>query len=165
MSVPLAKRVEVAERRAKIVQMRLAGMSHDAIARQLGIKGGARAVSKDMTRALASAAKAQQESSEQLLDIEIKRLDRLMQALWPKALDGDVKAVEACEKLITRRSYLLGLDQMNRNGAQDGDVLSLLGSLFDSLRGRHTPDEVVEAHVVGEIESGDEDDLDDEDDG
>ncbi|WP_343955357.1 hypothetical protein [Nonomuraea longicatena] len=146
--------------------MRLAGMSHDAIARQLGIKGGAYAVSKDMTRALAAAAKAQQESSEQLLEIEIRRLDRLMQALWPKALDGDVKAVEACEKLITRRSYLLGLDQMNRGGAQDGDVLSLLGSLFDSLRVQHVPGEVVEAHVVGEIKpGGKDDDPDDEDEG
>ncbi|MEV4091434.1 hypothetical protein [Streptosporangium saharense] len=164
MTVPLAKRVEVAERRAKVVQMRLAGLSYEVIAERLNIKGGARSASKDMTRALAAASKAQQESAEQLLDLEIKRLDRLMAALWPKALEGDVKAVETCEKLITRRTYLLGLDQMNRNGAQDGDMMSLLGALFDTLRNRHTPGEVVEAHVVSELEPGD-DDLDDEDDG
>ncbi|MEU4511762.1 hypothetical protein AB0G05_19900 [Nonomuraea wenchangensis] len=113
--------------------MRLAGVPYRTIADKLGY-GSLAAASKDVTRALQMASRAQQESSEQLLQIEIDRLDRMMASLWTKACAGDVKAVEAVERLISRRCALLGLDLINRNGAENSDVVSLLGNLFQVIQ-------------------------------
>ncbi|MET7334353.1 hypothetical protein [Nonomuraea sp. NPDC005650] len=113
--------------------MRLAGLPYRAIADKLGYSSLA-AASKDVTRALQMASKAQQESSEELLQIEIDRLDRMMASLWTKACGGDVKAVEGVERLIARRCALLGLDLINRNGAENSDVVSLLGNLFAQIQ-------------------------------
>jgi hypothetical protein len=128
-----ARAVVIAERRTKAVQMRLAGVPYKTIADKLGYASQA-AASKDVTRALQMASRAQQESSEQLLQIEIDRLDRMMASLWTQACGGDVKAVEAVERLISRRCTLLGLDLINRNGAENSDVVSLLGNLFAQIQ-------------------------------
>lgn len=128
-----ARAVVIAERRNKAVQMRLAGLPYRVIAEKLGYSNQ-KVASADVTRALQLAAKAQQESSEDLLQIEIDRLDRMMAALWGKACEGDVKSVEAVERLISRRSSLLGLDLINRNGAENSDVVSLLGNLFAQIQ-------------------------------
>ncbi|GAA3144817.1 hypothetical protein GCM10010466_39880 [Planomonospora alba] len=136
--------------------MRLAGVSYEVIAKQLGYSSRS-AVCQDIKRALAKSMKEEQESAEELLKLEIDRLDRLMASVWPAALDGDVKAVEAAERIIKRRCGLLGLDLINRNGSGDGDLVSLLGTLFSELQSRHpaalaqgTPAVEVDAIEVGE---------------
>ncbi|MFG1709222.1 hypothetical protein ACFLIM_39130 [Nonomuraea sp. M3C6] len=144
----------VAERRAKAVQMRIAGISPTIIAENLGYSSSA-AVIKDITRSMQKAAKAEHIASEHLLQIEIDRLDRLMASVWAKALGGDVKAVDQAEKLIARRCALLGLDLINRNGSENSDVASLLGNLFASLQARNAPDEVT-VEVVDAIEAGED---------
>ncbi|MEU8276479.1 hypothetical protein ACFYOK_36005 [Microbispora bryophytorum] len=149
MTVGVARKVVIAQRRTKAVQLRLAGLSYAAIKEQLGY-ASAGAASKDVTRALREAARAQQESAEELLQIEIDRLDRVMAGLWPKAIAGDTKAAEVVEKLIYRRSTLLGLDLINRNGIDDGDTVSLLGSLFQQLQEKHRP-VPVDVEVVREV--------------
>lgn len=154
MTVSRARQIQIAERRTKATQMRLAGMSLQGIADQLGY-ASAGAVSKDLTRALRAAAKAQNLNSDELLQIEIDRLDRLMAGLWTKAITGEVKAVEAVEKIIYRRCQLLGLDLINRNGVADGDVVSLLGMLFQQIQTRH--EVTVDAEVIHELETGDDD--------
>lgn len=149
-----ARATVVAERRAKAVQMRIAGISPTVIAETLGYSGSA-AVTKDITRAMQKAAQAEHMASEQLLQMEIDRLDRLMASIWAKALSGDIKAVEQAEKLIARRCSLLGLDLINRNGSENSDIASLLGNLFASLKARHGQDEV-QVEVVDAIEAGGE---------
>ncbi|GAA1770057.1 hypothetical protein [Nonomuraea bangladeshensis] len=149
-----ARATVVAERRAKAVQMRIAGISPTIIAENLGYSSSA-AVTKDITRSLQKAAKAEQVASEHLLQIEIDRLDRLMAAVWAKALSGDVKAVEQAEKLIARRCALLGLDLINRNGSENSDIASLLGSLFANLQARHGQDQVT-VEVVDALEAGED---------
>ncbi|MEV0149700.1 MULTISPECIES: hypothetical protein [unclassified Nonomuraea] len=134
--------------------MRIAGISPTIIAENLGYSSSA-AVIKDITRSMQKAAKAEHIASEHLLQIEIDRLDRLMAAVWAKALSGDVKAVDQAEKLIARRCSLLGLDLINRNGSENGDIASLLGNLFASLQSRHGQDEV-SVEVVDAIEAGED---------
>lgn len=156
MTVSRARQIEIAERRTRAVQMRLAGMSTQMIADQLGYASRG-AVSKDLTRAMRAAAKEQHLNSEELLQLEIDRLDRMMAGLWTKAVTGDTKAVEVVEKIIYRRCQLLGLDLINRNGVADGDVVSLLGTLFQQIQGRHTAQVTVDADVVYELDAGDGD--------
>ncbi|MGI5293164.1 hypothetical protein ACQEVF_59000 [Nonomuraea polychroma] len=160
MVVSKARQVEISQRRYQAVQMRIAGVSPTVIAERLGYSGAA-SVSKDIDRALQKAAKNEQMASEQLLKLEIDRLDRIMASLWPKVIKGEVNAAETALKCINRRATLLGLDLINRNGVADGDMASLLGNLLIQLQQKHAvpdpdTDTILEVEVLGEIESGDD---------
>ncbi|GII42943.1 hypothetical protein [Planotetraspora phitsanulokensis] len=160
MVVSKARQVEISQRRHQAVQMRIAGVSPTVIAERLGYSGAA-AVSKDVDRALQKAAKQEHMASETLLKMEIDRLDRIMASLWPKVLKGDINACEAALKVINKRSSLLGLDLINRNGVADTDMASLLGNLLLTLQKRHDVpdpdmDAILDIDVISEIGTGDE---------
>ncbi|MEU6778568.1 hypothetical protein ABZ912_05145 [Nonomuraea angiospora] len=148
------------ERRYQALQMRIAGVSNAVIAQRLGYSSP-QLVSKDVTNALKKAAKQEAMAAEELLHLEINRLDRMMASVWPKVIKGEVNAVEAALKIVNKRASLLGLDLINRNGAADNDMASLLGSMLLQLQDRHrVPDPdtdfIVEGDVIrGEIEYDD----------
>ncbi len=160
MVVSKSRQVEISQRRHQAVQMRIAGVSPTVIAERLGYSGAA-AVSKDIDRALQKAAKAEHMASEQLLKMEIDRLDRIMASLWPKVIKGDINACEAALKVINKRSSLLGLDLINRNGVADTDMASLLGNMLLQLQQQYKvpdpdTDVILEAEIIAEIGTGDE---------
>lgn len=134
MSVPSAKRAEIAARRAKAVSLRLAGASLDVIMETLEYSSRA-AVSKDISRAMDAALKEQHAKAEELRALEIARLDRLQRGLWPAALAGDVKSTEAVLKLIVQRCKLLGLDTPPPRNSDAGR--SILGDLAAGLQLAH----------------------------
>ncbi|GAA4085398.1 hypothetical protein [Actinomadura miaoliensis] len=109
MGVSKARRAEVAARRAKAIQLRLAGVPLDKIAEQLEYSSRA-AVSKDIARALEANTSELAGRSAELRATELERLDRLQAAAWGKALQGDLEAGNFCLRLIDRRIRLLGLD-------------------------------------------------------
>ncbi|PZG42016.1 hypothetical protein C1I98_20345 [Spongiactinospora gelatinilytica] len=141
-----ARAAEVSERRKKAMQMRIAGVKLDAIAEALGYSSP-QAASVDIQRALRQSKAAEELASEELLQLTIDRLERALQAIWPKVLNGDLKAVERAESLIWKHANLLGLDQLNRQGINDGDIASLLGTLLSSLQARHA-EPVASAEVL-----------------
>lgn len=97
---------EVLQRERQAVELHLAGASYDAIAEQVGYRdrGGAyKAVRRALERAVISSVDEQRESA-------VARCDRMLRALWPKALGGDPDAEKACHRWETRRAKLLGLD-------------------------------------------------------
>ncbi|SDL73629.1 hypothetical protein SAMN05421874_12839 [Nonomuraea maritima] len=143
------------ERRYQALQMRIAGVSNAVIAQRLGYSSP-QLVSKDITAALKRAAKQESMAAEELLNLEINRLDRMMAAVWPKVIKGEVNAVEAALKIVNKRASLLGLDLINRNGAADNDMASLLGNMLIQLQQRHNvpdpdTDVILQAEVIGEI--------------
>ncbi|WP_336214805.1 hypothetical protein [Nonomuraea sp. LPB2021202275-12-8] len=145
------------ERRYQALQMRIAGVSNAVIAQRLGYSSP-QLVSKDVTTALKRAAKQEAMAAEELLNLEINRLDRMMASVWPRVLKGEVNAVEAALKIVNKRASLLGLDLINRNGAADNDMASLLGNMLLQLQQRHNvpdpdTDVILEAEVIqGAIE-------------
>jgi hypothetical protein len=148
------------ERRYQALQMRIAGVSNAVIAQRLGYSSP-QLVSKDITTALKKAAKQEAMAAEELLNLEINRLDRMMASVWPRVLKGEVNAVEAALKIVNKRASLLGLDLINRNGAADNDMASLLGNMLLQLQQRHNvpdpdTDVILEAEVIqGAIEYDD----------
>ena len=103
---PTPHNVEVTDKERQALELRKAGASFDAIARQLGWadKSGAyRAV----TRALAAVLN---EDAEDLRALDAERLDRLLLAVWKPALDGDGKAWDRALRLLDQRARLLGLN-------------------------------------------------------
>jgi hypothetical protein len=94
------------ERERVAVMLRIDGLKYHEIGAQLGISDrmASRIVNRAMNRVL-------REPVGQLVDLEAARLDRLWQAMLPRALAGSARHAEVCVSISERRSRLLGLDQ------------------------------------------------------
>ena len=120
-----AEQIELAERRAKAVNLRKSGMQYDAIARELGYYDGRHAL-KDINRAIREIPRA---DTEELVALELLRLDALLQAMWAQALGGSTWHVDRCLAISDRRAKLLGLDQPTK--VEVRSVSGLDAALFE----------------------------------
>ena len=116
--------VEAAAKRKQALQLRMAGATFDEIAEAMSLtqRGVAYGLVKE---ALAETQREIREDADRYVAEEVTRLDRLIRAIWPLAIGRpagisttgltpavapDLKAVAQVEKLIGRKSRLLGLD-------------------------------------------------------
>ena len=104
------KRIAAAERQARAIELRKAGLGYAAIARQLGYGGPSGAYGAIMTalRALT------REPAQELRELELARLDDLLLGLWADARKGNVAKIDRVLKIMARRAALLGLDAPTR---------------------------------------------------
>lgn len=109
MAASKARQAITAQRRTKAINLRLTGMDWTTIAEQLGYADRG-AACKDVTRALERHVAEEGQAVEVWRELELGRLDSLQQSVWPKAMDGDPRAIEAALKILDRRAKLLGLD-------------------------------------------------------
>lgn len=87
------------------IRLRRNGWSYDQISRHLEIDK--RQVEQAVKNALSSSG---QESAQELRALEAQRLDRLFRAIWSRAMQGDVKAVDRCLRIIALRAEMFGLN-------------------------------------------------------
>lgn len=105
MKRDLSKAV-VREHQQAALRLRLTGMSHRAIAEALGvsdhttIQGRIAGALKEIIR----------EPAEEVLKMELERLDVLLSGLWEQAAGGDLQALDRALKIQDRRAKYLGLD-------------------------------------------------------
>lgn len=108
---------ETADRWAKALRYRRAGMSLARIAAKLGYAdaSGARYAIVEGMKAIV------REPAEEVRAMELERLDRLMLAIWPKATgkEPDYDATDRVLKIMDRRAKLLGLDSAR---SESGDL-------------------------------------------
>ena len=100
------RKLQALDKQRQALELRSAGYSYETIAAQLHYadRGGAH-------KAVVAGLKASlREPSERLRALEEERLDKLLAAIWAKALAGDLKAVDRCLRILERRARLLGLD-------------------------------------------------------
>jgi hypothetical protein len=105
-----AKLDRLRSRRRDALLLRLAGAGYAEIARLLHCSRTT--AMYHVERALKD---AWRDPVEQLLRLELGRLDRLQLGVWQKALAGDVEALDRVLKLMARRAKLLGLDAPARH--------------------------------------------------
>jgi hypothetical protein len=118
---------EVIDKERRVLEMRLAGITFDAIAKNVGYASPGSAYNA-YKRALV---RTLQEPAEEIREAEVARLDRLMAGVWTAALRGEVRSVEAVLRIMDRRAKLLGLDQPTRVQAE---VISYdIGSVNEHL--------------------------------
>ena len=86
------------------MQLRLAGLSYQAIGDRLGI--GESAVRAMLTRAFE---RAEAQGVQQLRDLENARLDRVQMSIWSDVLKGDLKAIQVFLRISEMRSKINGL--------------------------------------------------------
>ncbi len=107
------QRAQTAERRAKCLQMKIAGATWDQIAAALSYSNRA-AACKDYLRAMEATQAAVTENATLLRQLELARLDRLQAAFWTGALRGDHRAGRVVIDVHRERVKLLGLDAAQR---------------------------------------------------
>lgn len=113
-----AARARALFREMQALELRRAGMSYREIAARIGI-GKSRA--HQLVSAGLEDAKHQVDASrDELLAEELFRLDGMLQKLYPKAVDGDLQAVDRVLKIGERRAKLLGLDAPIRTALHGG---------------------------------------------
>lgn len=95
-----------AARDAQALDLRRAGVALPRIVQQLGFSSVALA-SEAIDRALA--AQGTMFDPADVRELELDRLDRLQQAVWVKAVKGDLKAVETAQRLTEARVRLAGI--------------------------------------------------------
>ena len=124
------KQVDTAMR---ALRLQRAGKDMFDIARELDLSVGQvtgliRSV-MDEARTLVSMAEHRE-----LLDMEVGRLNALQFAIWDDAMAGDVRAVEACMRLVMARSKLLGLEDGMSTGATTVVVTGDRRTYMDTLQ-------------------------------
>jgi hypothetical protein len=119
-----AKRhLEAREREVKALELRKAGLSYPQIGKALGVSQVA--AYKIVMRVLQRYEANIQEETEDLREIELQRLDRMLNAIEPKIRRGDLKAIAVAVRISERRSRLLGLDlpqKMEHTSTPDAPV-------------------------------------------
>ncbi|MBB4893550.1 hypothetical protein FHS39_002581 [Streptomyces olivoverticillatus] len=89
--------------------MKIEGHTYTEIAEALGYSSRG-AVYVDVKRALEKHVIEEGLAIEAWRELELAKLDALQKAIWPKAMEGDPRAIEAALKILDRRARMLGLD-------------------------------------------------------
>jgi hypothetical protein len=118
-----AERIAQAEKEARIIELRRTGATWELIAKATGYanaSGAYKAYQKAIGKIVAP-------KVEELRAVEVDRLDRLQFAIWERAKDGDIKAIDAVLRILDRRTRILGLDAPTKIQAEivtyDGSIL------------------------------------------
>ncbi len=101
------------EREERAVDLRIAGKSYPQIGVEIGVS--TTAAYNMVKRVLDKMIKRTSENAEQVVKIEIERINRLIAAIWGKAIGGDMAAIDRVVKLMERKAKLLGLDSSTVN--------------------------------------------------
>lgn len=112
------KQIALAERRALVLEYRRQGFSFAEIGGALRIS--AASAYRDCVVSLADITA---EPARDLLELELLRLDELQMAIYGRALDGDLDAINACLKILDQRAKLLGL---YRRTSEPSDSTSII---------------------------------------
>lgn len=103
---PAAPRVTARDR--QVLELRRAGVTFDVIAEQLKFRDVATAHASFL-RALSGTLPAPRDEAKRL---ELDRLDRLQTTLWPKALRGDLQAVDRLVTAAQERVRIVSTDPL-----------------------------------------------------
>lgn len=98
--------ISVTEKQRQCLELRKAGADFQQIADRLGYRNKSSAY-RACQAAMANLTK---EPAEDVLNLELARLDAMFVGLWPQARTGDPGAVQQCLRIQERRAKYLGLD-------------------------------------------------------
>jgi DNA-binding CsgD family transcriptional regulator len=102
------RKIKALQRERDALEMRIGGASARAIAEQLGItERGAR---KAIRRAMDRIKDEIRGNAEDLYELQLERLDKMLLAVWSDAIKGRYGAVDRVLRIESQRAKLLGLD-------------------------------------------------------
>lgn len=102
------KKIDYAHRRIEALNLRRTGMGYRDIAKNLGVSP--KRAYEIVSQAFEELKNDQHHTAEEVRAIELERLDKMLESIWPKVEKGDVAALDRAVKIQERRAKLLGLD-------------------------------------------------------
>src|SRR5437016_4803851 len=101
-------RIGRAERAARALDLRKAGMTFKEIGAEMGFteQRAHRIVTQELARLNAKRA----ESAGAVTRLEMERLDAMLAAVWKRAKKGNLPAIDRVLSILARRAKLLGID-------------------------------------------------------
>lgn len=148
-------RTETLAREQQVLELRRAGLTFDQIASRVGYasRSSARTAYR---RALERT--GQDQTPQEARKLEVDRLERLQLTLWPKAVKGDLQAIDRVLKISEQRTGLRGTSKAatgTLRAAYDASVAENknLDSVVDGAlaeAGRKIADRIDEAIATGE---------------
>ena len=102
----LKRKIDAHKRQLQALELRKAGVTFEAIATKLGYCNR-HAAYKAVTTALKDSIK---EPAEGVREMELKRRDDMLLAMWPQVKSGNQGAIDRSLRIMERRAKLLGLD-------------------------------------------------------
>lgn len=129
------KNVAIEQRRARVLELRVSGLSLTQIAEVIkndygefvGVYGK-NSVHDDLMAILNRSVKMSDELGRAYRELELEKLDGLWMAMYSKALQGNEKAAMVCLRIIERRSKFLGLDAPSQVKVRDwrSEIIELI---------------------------------------
>jgi len=105
----------------RCLSLRRGGMTYRQIAEELGLSGPGTAY-KAVMRALK---RHQEQHREDVLTLELQRLDVALAAVWPRVLRGDDRAIQSMLNISAARRRLLGLEKVAVDVTMQGAVIEV----------------------------------------
>lgn len=125
---------EIAEKHRKALELRKAGATYDQISSQLGYAN--RSVAWQAVRK--AIADIVREPAEEVLTLELARLDALLLGCWSKAKSGDTQAIDRALRIMERRAAYLGIDAPKKTATEFGGELKVTDGAHEQLLDRLT---------------------------
>lgn len=124
-------RLTAAEKKLEIMRLRRDGYTFREIGQELNCTP--QYCHRVITECLEKLATKYVNAAAQLRELEAERLDRAHRAAWPKAIKGDLRAIDRVLKIMERRAKLYGLDAPQKRELTGKDGTPLGGGGLASL--------------------------------
>jgi len=111
----LAIRGTVRDQAYQAYQLHLSGKDWEEVAKTIGYSSGKSAQVEVRQYITKAAVQMDNAKREEVLTLELSRLDALQAAVWDAAMEGDTKAVDSVLKVMSHRAKLLGLELLAQN--------------------------------------------------
>ena len=116
-------------------QLKKAGHDWNEIAKIVGYANGKVAAVEVRRYVTEVATILTKEQREEVLSLELDRLDSLLNAVWDNAMTGDTKAVDSALRVINTRAKLLGLELLSQTaGNVTNNTVVVTGNTEDFIR-------------------------------
>jgi hypothetical protein len=105
---PRGEESRIASRRLKVMRLRQRGWSLRRISEALGVS--LQTVANDLNACLSELIKTTTQETAHYRQLELERLDSLLEGIWGKAVGGSVYHIDRCLMIMERRAKFLNLD-------------------------------------------------------
>ena len=107
MKVTTKKQLEIEQRRKTVAENILSGLNYRDIGGALDVSIGT--ISSDFSVIIGRLQREQTTAAEEIITLEIRRLDRALNAIFAKVVEGDAGAIDLMLKIMNQRAKYLGL--------------------------------------------------------
>ena len=135
MATTKLQQYNIEDRRKRVAANLLAGLTYREMADALGVSIGT--IARDVTLNLERLHRESILKTDAAVTLDLRRIDRIINAIWTKVVDGNLQAIDRMIKLLERRAKLLGLDApvvREVTGRDGGSIRIEYGELTEEER-------------------------------